>query len=62
MNTLVAVHGWVAECMASGPPPLSELAELESDYRYRYLIEAIDVRVDFIVVVHTRLMLITHVA
>ena len=43
------------------PPPLAELAELESDYRYRHHLEVIDVRVDFIVVVQTRLLLMTRV-
>jgi hypothetical protein len=54
---------WLAERIVFGPPDPVECAVLEPDYEYRYLIEGLTIRVDFIAIGDPeRWMLITKIA
>ena len=53
---------WLAERIVFGPPDPADCAVLEPDYEYRYLIEELRMRVDFVAVGDPeRWMLITEI-
>ena len=55
-------NAWLAECLIFGPPDPLDCVVVEPDYEYRYLLEALAIRVDFIAVGEPeRWMLITQV-
>jgi hypothetical protein len=61
LETIAAVHGWVADCMVHGPTADEWLVELENGYRFRYWLIEADVTVEFIAVTYERWMMITKI-
>jgi len=60
-EAVAVFYDWLFDCIENGPPDEAELAVLEADSEYRFLIEAIDTRVDFIAITYERLMLIKRI-
>lgn len=61
LETIVAIHGWVADCMENGPTADDWLVELENGYRFRYWLIEVGVTVEFIAVTYERWMMITKI-
>ncbi len=49
---------WLLRCVDSGPPPVTELIEIEDGYEYRFWLEPPGVVVHFLALVHERRMIV----
>jgi len=58
LAVLERVREWIFACRNDGPPVDTWLVEIESGYRYRYLLQDVGVTIEFLAVADERWVLI----
>jgi len=59
IESISALHDWLAGCQEAGPPADAWLVELEVGYRFRYWLIEENITVEFIADSYERWMLVT---